>query len=148
MICIISCFPGLGRVDLAEERLAKPSLADGQTRLVGKVVCSKCGKLSRKFIFSTKAFLERWGVSVIKVLHVQAQATGASFELLEVNFQNTNITYALEFSWSDYETQLMLFFILMMHWRSGWIKFVSLRSLGLLARSIRDEEMRLPSSAV
>lgn len=59
----ISGFPGLGRVDLAEVRLAKPhSLADGQPRLLGKVVYSKCGKLSRKFIFSTKAFLEQTGV--------------------------------------------------------------------------------------
>lgn len=69
----------------------------------------------QKIYLLNKGFSGEMRCSVIKVLHVQAQATGASFELLEVKFQNTNITYALEFSRFDYETQLMLFFILMMH---------------------------------
>lgn len=68
---IISGFPGLGRVHTRlEERLA-----GGQTRLVEKVVCFKCGILNRKSIFSAKAFLKTEDV-VVDVLHVEAQARG------------------------------------------------------------------------
>lgn len=111
MTGIISGIPGLGRVDLAEERLAKPSLTGRWTNQTpGKRFFSQMWETEQKIYLLNKGFPGAMECSVIRALHVQAQATGASFELLEVNFQNTNITYALEFSWSDYETQLTLFF--------------------------------------
>lgn len=116
MTGIIHGFPGPGRADLAEERLAKPSLTSRWTNQApGESGLFQMWETEQKIYLLNKGFPGAIRCSVIKALYVQAQATGASFELLEVNFQNTNITYALGFSWSDYETQLMLFFILMVN---------------------------------
>lgn len=111
MTGIISGFPGLGRVDLSEERLAKPSLSGRWTNQTpGESSLFQMWETEQKIYLLNKGFPGAIRCSVITyILHVKAQATGANFELLEGNFQNTNVTYALEFSWSDYETQLMLF---------------------------------------
>lgn len=79
MTGIISGFPGLERADLAEERLAKPSLTSRwTTQTPGESGLFQMWETEQKIYPLNTGFPGAIRCSVIKALHVQAQATGAS----------------------------------------------------------------------
>lgn len=81
------CFFWVRKSTSGWRKADKASLAGGHTRLVGKVVCFKYGKLSRKFIFSLQRLFWREKVFCCRCTSCGSPSKGASFEVLEVKFK-------------------------------------------------------------